>query len=184
MAADGTATCEPCPPGTYKYQSREGARCQPCYQGRYAAGFGNTACRTCPIGTVSEDRRKEIAAQKKRNLELTDRHWGLFKEYAEPVVEDEAVAADGSARQSHDVSHHAAARARAREEARAVARQGQVRDGPGRALRRRRRLDSRSGARRRCARTALARCGRRLLARLRVKFCLQRGGYCRIALHQ
>ena len=45
--------CVLCPPGTYKFQHRDGARCEKCFHGRFAPGYGNTACRTCPIGTYA-----------------------------------------------------------------------------------------------------------------------------------
>ena len=91
-AADGSTSCEQCPPGTYKFQNRDSATCEPCFQGRYANGYGNTACRTCPIGTVSADQSAKAAAQRKKNLELTDRHWGIWSDLTEPVAEPEAHA--------------------------------------------------------------------------------------------
>lgn len=55
---DTTMKCVLCPPGTYKFQRRDEESCKACFHGRYSSGFGNVACRTCPIGTYANSSKE------------------------------------------------------------------------------------------------------------------------------
>ena len=53
VSSENGTKCVLCPPGTYKFQYRDEERCRSCFHGRYSSGYGNVACRTCPIGTFA-----------------------------------------------------------------------------------------------------------------------------------